>query len=160
MATSACFNQSTQSLSPPLSALKMRAARSPPEAHKGGSKLEDHRGVSLCTRLEWLRVCGPVADGPRAQVLGWAVCLRTGPAPVVWCWCGATSLSPAPPSCVRFLWSPDSSTDSHPARAFPVLALQVQEQDRARGQPDSCWGRAGGTITRCCDYHCCCRAPL
>lgn len=34
MATSACFNQSTQSLSPPLSALKMRAARSPPEAQR------------------------------------------------------------------------------------------------------------------------------
>ena len=37
-----------------------------------------------------------------------------GPVPAVWCWRGATSLTPRPPSCVRFLWSPDSSTDSHP----------------------------------------------
>ena len=72
MATSACFNQSTQSLSPPLSALKMTAARSPPGARKGGSSLEDHRGASLCARLERLRVCGPVAGGPHEDVLGWA----------------------------------------------------------------------------------------
>lgn len=143
MATSACFNQSTQSLSPPLSALKISAACSPPEAHTEGGKLEDHRGVSLCSQLERLRACGLVADGPRAVVLGWAgLCARAwgpslqpgagvGPLPL------PPDLRPAPVSC-----GAQTAAQTH------ILAVRSQcwlYRRKSRAVP---WARlfpAGGT---------------
>lgn len=91
----------------------MRAARSPPEAHKGGVSWKITEVFLFVPDWVVSCVCGPVADGPRAGVgLGrvpahGALPTRSGAE------LQGRFLSPAPPSCIHISCGAQTAAQTH-----------------------------------------------